>query len=589
MWNNGDMEKSSVVFGTAEKVGENVFRTVIKAERSKIAEGSVQSEMPNFGYMVWSKDGSLLSEEQLQEKIGKGAKVVTALSGLDADPIQFEEIAKKTLEEYSGESELLVMGLACPGFWLQQYAENHELSVGDVSSDKYALMVLEWAKKMKLAQNNMVVLGHSAGGEAAVKLSKWFKVVALSPALHPDEDVTFTVISKGNILAKGVTDRAEKLAPAVNVVQKNIVALFSGSKLGSFLHNLHMERLLDGNGQSHDVKVVELCQKDVLPNFAPKPENLAIMGGDKDILTGSDKLTVWFNNWFREKRGDLDWQTSWKSMTEWFPEKIRRNMRHDTSVVDKGSIDVVSQKLTEMLDGLERLPIMEITNEDFDGLRAAAGVQVMKAAEIVTEMSRLQKLRSDFTLMSHREVDMVQYLDAPIYGEMTDFLTIVNSLKNQEEFDTWLKSSEGNKMLLSLTANMLARGRNDDGTPMFEEPEIERIRSGELPLTDTRIRARVAEFPIRNEWYGWMTVDEMQTSEFRGRGSRGDTLDPALYLFTDIILRRIPGMGAEDESIWELMSNPLKFREGDLHNKLKTWYEWWILAKNSFNSRQIIR
>ncbi len=566
-----------------KEIRKGIYRSEVRSDRDET--GEIIASMPDFGYMVWTKDGQSLSDEIVQKKITDGALVVNMLPGLDSDAEEFNELALKIFNDYKGDKELLITGLAHPGFWRQQYGKDFQMNIADVSVYKYILMVLEFAKKMGLSKKNTLMIGHSAGGEAAVWLSKWFKVIGLSAALHEGEDATFSVIKGANAIAVGVSGATNKLDTVVSIAQKGIIALFSGSRIGSPLHSKHMERLLDGAGKSHDLKVIELCQKDAIPPFLPDPDNLLVMGGEKDILTSKSKLEDWLNSWFSSLNYNVRGEVLNRVMG-WFPTEISRRLRHDSILTDEQGLGVVSQKAVDLLENISSSDQSDPTREDLEMLdKLLKGFAPMDPESIKKELERLSNLRRGYTLNSNYDMGMLQYLNHEIYQEAEEFLKFVSSYKKADtpvddnEFREWLTKGDGRSRWLGLAAKMLGYAKDSAGQQLFDPKEIELIRSGKLDLKDQKIRARVAMFPLRCEWGGWMAIEEMQDStEFRGRGSRGDTLDPALYEFTDTILRRLAGMDASDESVWELMASPLGTRiaSDGLFGKFKTWNKKWM-------------
>ena len=588
------MVKEEKLKDGVEQIADGLFEEVILPDRVGLSNEAVVNRMPDFGYLLWSRDGKALSEAEVKKKIDGGAICVTALSGLDTDPTEFREIVKKLFNEYKGEKELLVMGMAVPGFWKQQYGPEEKLRIGDVSSYKYALMVLEWAKRLHLNKHNNLILGHSAGGEAAVLLSKWFRVLAMAPSVHLKDDPRFMFLRMGNAVAKSASGKVGVVDRIVELGQDKIIAKYSGSASGTPLHIMHMLRLVDCGGQSNEMKVIELCKDDGTPDFEPNIDDLSIVTGGKDILTPRDVARDWFEEWFGNKK----WEqrgTAWEKMTNWFDEKIMARMKHDTLLVDSDSQNLIVGKAIDLLDGINELAFNEALPEELELLRQKIASLDESIPDAQEELNRFLKLHNEFTMKAHSEMGMEEYLEEEVYEKikkyLDGFLDGLNKPKDDSEFMEW-NERDGKKLRMDLIVELLKRavhvGGENDGKSVFSESELKLIAEGKLGLKDEKIRARIVAFPYWCEGGGWVAKDEYRTTEFRSRASRGYLLDTVIYNLADLLLRRIEGFDVTEETSAEQMVAPLQSRlVNSSHTSqeyvpsilltLKNWYQDWIL------------
>ncbi len=574
-----------------KEIASGVYQQEVVVKNGK--EG-VMAEMPNFGYMLWSKTGEQLTDEEVQKKIEGGALVITGLTGLDSDGRELNDIVKQFYEQYKGDREVLICGLAKPGSWRMQYEKGKKMMLADVSAYKYVLMVLEWAKHMGLDGHNMAILGHSAGAEAAVWLSKWFKILGLNPALHPVDDPVFAAISTANIAANAVSENVPALNGGVEVVQQLTAVGLTGAGFGTPINLMHGERMKDGEGRTHDLAVTELCFEDKIPFWSGKPNvaNMWIVRGKKDILTGPNKMIAWFKKWFHNAGMQWEWDDSWEKMSGWFPDKITRRLKHDTTLTDADAVREIGGKLVEMVGSLDSNTVVDLSQVDLKMLNVnieALSGEDMTEEKMLKMLRKFDGNRAHYTLKTHREIGMEEYLKTDVYEQIKAYLEKVNMI-GKDKFEEWNNTEEGRQYWRELVVMMLSNAKED---VKFTPDELGDIRSGKLSLVDSRVRARVARFPLECEWRGWLTDDDLNNVEFRGRASRGDTLDPVLYMLTDTILRRLPGMEVGDMAGWERIAYESLDDKEDLDRKLgviggssfermKKWYKEWVLAERDY-------
>ena len=469
-------------------------------------------------------------------------------------------MAKQIQQDYKGDEELLVLGLACPGFWRQQYELGKKMGISDVSTAKYALMTLEWAKKMGLNEDNAIMMGHSAGAEAATYLSKWFKVIALSASLHINFDEMFLAIAgvdAGAQLGNFIIGTRN-----VDKIKEPTIRTLTGAEEDSAQMQMHMVRKGDGEGWSFDKKVWELCLADKIPDFKIDPSRISLMGGDRDILTSYQKKKAWFKKWLQKseyKKGEVE--KMWGVMTDWFSQDIGYRLKHDQVLLDELAIKAVSKQVLRVLPTAKAEAVKNIPESDF----VVVGNNLDEAMEMDSQKKRAYEQESLITRREkYRELTMSEYIGKDLFGLIDEFLSKIPT--SNAECETWFKQgSEGSDLWRGVVAEVLQY------SGQFSEQEINNIREGSLKLTDESIRERVMKWPPTNEWEGWMILPDFQLDEVRGAQSRGILLDASLYNLNDILLRKMAGMSNKEELPFEHLAYDPSDRRKYVWDRLREW------------------
>lgn len=544
-----------------KEVGKGIFRAEINSSREGM--GEILSSMPDFGYMAWTKDGQPMTDEIIKKKIANGARVVVTMSGLDSDPRQFEEIAKQIHEEYKGEQELIVTGVACPGFWKQQYkTHDRKLSVGDVSTDQYVLMTLEWAKLMGLSEENAILIGHSAGGEAATKLSKWFKVMALSASLHLGLDFTFLGIVGANAVAeKGIS---LGLGGAVGPLQEATIAVLSGAGEYKDQMQVHFEGAGAMGGESHSKKTWELCLGDEIPAWNINTDNILIMGGDKDILTSFKKKKAWFLEWFKRSNPNDNPNDVWEKIAGWFPKDIQRILKHDSVLLNPDARRIVSTKAAEWIVRLDGVAAV-VSAEDLLDIRKNVAGQSGDESKLQVKISGGKSIYELIIDNINKDIEIYDYIEPEIWNSINGFLKLRPDDQNFEP--------EWRKMVVNLLSN----------SEEFSEDELVAIGSGEMKLSDLKVRDRITFWPRECAHNAWIVDPEFRTEIYRGNGSKGHLLDEEIFDLCDILLRgfgsvrRLPYTEEQYDS-----TNPLldEVQKSTALERLGDWRNKWVFRRN---------
>lgn len=581
-------------YGVPKEMSEGIFQTLIRCEGYSADE--VMGMMPDAAYKLWSRDGSHISEEDVRRKIEHGAAVITLLPGLDSDAEVFIKHIRSFYRKYSGRREVLFAGLAIPGSADLLFAPDHAMTVADVSATKYVLMTLEWMRHLGLNGTNTVIDSHSSGGEAATLLSLYVRAIAGHPALHPTKDFTFSALRGANFFAR----LGEKVplvgGKAVGYLETGIFAAMSGANEEPGLLQHHLDRANDAGGWGHDLKIWELSFADEAPSFRVNPKNLYLTGGERDVLTRWVKIKQWFiESWMSQKKTYIEEDKRdeiWREMTEWFPKDVHRLLRHDGSLYDPRAVEVITDKLIQLLQWMDRMPVIPIREHDLGMLRAKlANHDVdLRTSVLDAGYEDFGTFQKEFAHHDHTELPLADYVDPEIKRSVADFMGRVNSMSN-DECDAWFEG-DGRQVWRNLVVDILERGIAPDIWPdrfraprggielLFTSEELEAMRDGRLDFRDPQVRMRVASSPGWCEHYGWITNNEYQNSEYRGRGSRGQLLDPVLYRFTDIVIRRMSGLGI-GESIFENEAIAELIDPGPRNNwdALRQWYEMWMIPK----------
>lgn len=216
-------------------------------------------------------------------------------------------------------NDVNIISISCPGFGgsaiRQDRFKNTREDIKLVSTDEYEALGRVWLKSAKLNKGNAVLIGHSAGGEVAVRFFKdGYHVLALDPALHAEESAIFERFTLANKVAHELTAERQWLIEKAPRIAKNLheMAKRIADPVAKFLTDLFVgvsdgndpqSRLHDEQRKKYqaafDAKCAELVEYDSLLVLATRQdgsvpwERLQIFIAEGDILTPAAATKSW--------------------------------------------------------------------------------------------------------------------------------------------------------------------------------------------------------------------------------------------------------------------------------------------------------